>query len=292
MLNGSKKNDYMNDAEIRSFAEKISVVALAAGKYAREAQAGVRNDEKDHPLITDADPEFIQKRARANTVTDEHVQDMLLTAVQSMGISVRIDAEEDTPLKHTIHTEDAPVTLVLDPIDGTLEYFEGSSDWFVNVALVSRGKVLFALMYSPIPETMYLLDVDGKSYTCTCENGAIVRREPFVSPSAAESKKLYVNNRVPEEAIEKLSHSYEVVRDIHGVVKWPDALLGCISGAYRAALFVRPQIRDVFLGAMIETIPGGYAMDFKGNKIIWPDGGRIPEVVFGFGTLPEEVIGT
>lgn len=279
----------MDTGDIKRFSEEITKAALEAGKYARDSQGTVENNEKDHPLTTDADPEFVQRRDRAKTVIDEHVQEMLLSTVQSMAISVRIDAEEDTPLRETLHTESAPMTVVIDPVDGTLEYFEGGSDWYVNVALVSGGKVLFALMYSPVPEILYLLDVDGKSYTCTCQNGAIVRREPMLSPSNTESKKLYFNNRVPEDAIEKLSHTFEVVRDIHGIVKWPDALLGCISREYKAALFVRPQIRDVLIGAMIETLPGGYAVDFSGKKITWPDGGRIPEVAFGFGELPEEI---
>ncbi len=277
------------NSELHRFADEMMKAAFAAGKYARESQGTVQNVEKEHELTTDADPEFIQRRDRAKTVIDEHVQEMLLSTIQSMGLSFRIDAEEDTPLKAALHNESAPMTVVIDPVDGTLEYFEGGSDWFVNVALVSDGKILFAFMYSPVPEKLYLLDIDRKSYICTCENGAIARREPMTSASNMESTKLYFNNRVPEGAIEKLSHEFEIVRDIHGIVKWPDALLGCISGEYKAALFVRPQIRDVLIGAMIETMQGGYAVDFSGNKITWPDGGRIPEVVFGFREFPEEI---
>lgn len=279
----------MNPDDLARFVAKMTAAVLKAGKYAREAQGTVQNVEKDHELTTDADPEFVQRRDRAKTVIDEHVQDMLLMAVQDMGISVRVDAEEETPLKHTIHTEDAMVTLVLDPIDGTLEYFEEGNDWSINIALVSAGKVIFALVYFPIQEIVYQLDINRNSYKGLHKNGVLVSRELMSSSTDSTSKKIYCNNRVPEEAIERLSHSYEVVRDIHGIVKWPDALLGCISGEYKTALFVRPQIRDVLIGAMIETIPGGYAVDFKGNKIVWPDGGRIPEVAFGFGELPADI---
>ena len=280
----------MNATEIRRFSEEMIVAVLQAGKYALESQGTVQNEEKVHELTTDADPEFIQRRDRAKTIIDEHVQEMLLTAVENAASEpVRIDAEEETPLRDVLHTESATTTVVLDPIDGTLEYFQGKDDWFVNVALVESGKVLFAIMYAPTQRKLYLLETDGKSYTCIIENGAIVRHEAMISPPNTESKKLYFNNRVPEEAIEKLSKNFEVVRDMHGVVKWPDALLGCISGEYKAVLLVRPQIRDVLIGAMIETLPGGYAVDFKGNKITWPDGGRIPEVVFGFEEFPEEI---
>lgn len=280
----------MDAAEISRFVEKMTAAVLEAGKYARESQGTVENDEKVHEITTDADPEFIQKRDRAKTIIDEHVQEMLLTAAQdALSHPIRIDAEEETPLRDVLHTESAPVTLVLDPIDGTLEYFEGTEHWFVNIALVRGGKVLFAMMYAPSQGKLYLLDIDGKAYICICENDAIVRRDPMISPSRTDAKKLFFNNRVPEAAIEKLSQSFEVVRDIHGIVKWPDALLGCISGEYKAGLFVQPQIRDVLIGAMIETLPGGYAVDFAGNKIQWPDGGRIPEVVFGFGEFSHDM---
>jgi hypothetical protein len=58
---------------------------------------------------------------------------------------------------------------------------------------------------------------------------------------------------------------------------------------FRAALFVRPQVRDILIGAMIETMSRGHAVDFSGNKIAWPDGGRIPNVAFGFEDLPNKV---
>ncbi|MDO8524070.1 MAG: hypothetical protein Q7R99_00390 [bacterium] len=69
-----------------------------------------------------------------------------------------------------------------------------------------------------------------------------------------------------------------------------DALLKCIKGEYNACVFHSPQIRDVLIGAMISKISGGYACDFFGNKIIWPNGGRVSQIMFGFNPLSQKVL--
>ena len=51
-------------------------------------------------------------------------------------------------------TEAAPdptraLTWVVDPIDGTRAYLEGSPDWAVSAALVSEGRPVVAALYAP-----------------------------------------------------------------------------------------------------------------------------------------------
>jgi fructose-1,6-bisphosphatase/inositol monophosphatase family enzyme len=280
----------MNQEEITRFIGIMTPVVLDAGKFARESQGTVENLGKDDAGVSDADPEFVQNRARAKTIIDEQVQERILSEIKhAISIPLRIDAEEDTPSKEAMHTESAATTLVIDPIDGTLEYLEGKDDYSVCVALVGGGSVIAALVYFPMKEALYLLDADRVAYVCICKNGAIVQKNALQAPHGSAPDILFFNNRVPEEVITRLAGNFSAIRDIHGIVKWPEALKKCISGDYRAALFVRPQVRDVLIGAMIEAVPGGYALDFSGNKITWPDGGRIPEVVFGFGMLPEGI---
>ncbi len=85
--------------------------------------------------------------------------------------------------------------------------------------------------------------------------------------------------------------SYKVFDDINGKIVWPDALLKCLSGEYAACLFHSAQIRDILLGAIIEKVKGGYAMDWKGNNLVWPDGGRVPTSIFGFENPPDDLLG-
>lgn len=63
-----------------------------------------------------------------------------------------------------------------------------------------------------------------------------------------------------------------------------------MSGNYYACIFHTPQIRDVLIGAIIEHIPGGYAIDWEGKKLIWTNGGRLKNAIFGFNTPPKEIL--
>jgi myo-inositol-1(or 4)-monophosphatase len=59
-------------------------------------------------------------------------------------------------------TEDNPARLaeidvwVVDPIDGTRAYLEGSADWTVSVALVRAGRPVVAALYAPVTDEMFL----------------------------------------------------------------------------------------------------------------------------------------
>ncbi len=71
-------------------------------------------------------------------------------------------------------TEDDPARLqrahlwVVDPIDGTRAYLEGSADWTVSAALVSEGRPVVAALYAPVSDELFL-SVAGEGATL---NGA------------------------------------------------------------------------------------------------------------------------
>jgi myo-inositol-1(or 4)-monophosphatase len=45
---------------------------------------------------------------------------------------------------------------VVDPIDGTRAYLDGRTDWSVSVALVENGRPIFAALYAPAIDDMFL----------------------------------------------------------------------------------------------------------------------------------------
>jgi myo-inositol-1(or 4)-monophosphatase len=59
-------------------------------------------------------------------------------------------------------TEDDPARMqqdevwVVDPIDGTRAYLEGSPEWTVSVALVRQGRPAVAALYAPVSEELFL----------------------------------------------------------------------------------------------------------------------------------------
>ena len=64
-------------------------------------------------------------------------------------------------------TEDDPARLqrddlwVVDPIDGTRAYLEGSPDWAVSAALVRKGRPVVAALYVPVSDELFLSVAGG-----------------------------------------------------------------------------------------------------------------------------------
>ena len=237
-----------------------------------------------------ADTEYVKQRDRAKTVIDEQVQEKLLVAAHGAlgGMPIRLDAEEDTPSVNLFTPGNAEVTLVVDPIDGTLQYLKGSDLYSVCLALVSGGTMLVAIAYFPRWEKLYVLGADRRPYVCQYKNGKMVQREELQPPINGNNRTVFANHRVPQQ--ECLATKFEVIDDKDGSVTWTESFFRCIDGKYQAVLLSRPQVRDLLPGAMIQAMPGGYAVDFSGKSIEWPDGGRVEEIIFGFGQVPQSIL--
>ncbi len=277
---------FMDKAQLNNFIDKMKDVVYRAGEMAFEYQGKVKNANKEiEKLSTDND--FIRKQRAAKTVIDEKVQEELLLAALKLvnPADVYADAEEETPSKKYFSSKPVSTTLVIDPIDGTLLYLAGKDGFSVCVGLVEKGEILAALVYFPVRKEFYFIK-DGSVY---CEvNGKL---QKLSAPQIKNSNSVFVNNRVSEQIAGNLiKNGFEVASDTNGFISWPDALIKCIKGEYNACIFHTPQIRDVLLGAMISKMDGGYALDFLGNKIVWPNGGRVDQVMFGFNPISEKII--
>lgn len=282
----------MNTNQIREFITSMTPVILQAGELAIKSQGKVANIGKKID-IDDAVSERIKKRNRAKTEIDEKVQEILLLAVKDIvgTDNISIDAEEDTPSKKLFSNTHASLTVVIDPIDGTLEYVSEGDRYSINIGLIENNRVLTTLIYFPKSGHLFFIDENRTSYEVIYNNELqIVSKKELKPPAKVNSGIAYTNNRVSSEIIDEMKRSGLTVVEDDGKVLWPDAILKCISGEYVASIFHSPQIRDVLLGGLLETIPGGYAVDWEGNTIVWPNGGRIPHVIFGFGTLQENFL--
>jgi myo-inositol-1(or 4)-monophosphatase len=50
----------------------------------------------------------------------------------------------------------APLSWIVDPIDGTRAYITGRADWTISVALVEDGRPVLAALYAPATDDMFL----------------------------------------------------------------------------------------------------------------------------------------
>lgn len=272
--------------DLNNFIDKMKEAVYRAGEMALEYQGKVKNLGKSAEDLS-GDNDFVKQQRAAKTVIDERVQEKLIVAAAKLlnAGEVYLDAEEETPGKKHFSAEPKPLTLVIDPIDGTLLYLTGKDGFSIVVGLVESGEVLTALVYFPARKEFYFI----KDESVYCEANGQLRE--LSAPKVKSDNLIYVSNRVNERIIDKLvGDGFEVVNHADGFVMWPDALLGCIKGEYNVCIFHTPQIRDVLIGAIISKLAGGYACDWQGRKVIWPNGGRIPRIIFGFNHLPEKVL--
>jgi len=58
--------------------------------------------------------------------------------------------------EHDPSARSAPLSWIVDPIDGTRAYLAGRADWTISAALVEQGRPLIAALYAPVTDEMFL----------------------------------------------------------------------------------------------------------------------------------------
>lgn len=139
--------------DVARFVEVMRFAALQAGAVARRLQAYVPHERKKATGSAESE---------ALTVIDLASQDLLLRELHRAFPEVSVDAEEDTELVHLFAPErpNGPV-VVVDPIDGTLNYTRGSDDYAVMVALIAEGVYQASVLHFP-----------NHAMTCWAQRGA------------------------------------------------------------------------------------------------------------------------
>jgi fructose-1,6-bisphosphatase/inositol monophosphatase family enzyme len=152
----------MNESDLSNFIDSMKEAVMEAGKIAFECQGKVENKGKNIDLLASDDIYVIQRRA-AYTIVDEKVQEILLRATIEIidPKTIHLDAEEVTPLANSFSQKPQKTTLVIDPIDGTLEYIHGGDSYSISVGLIENGALLAALVYFPARQELFFTKEDG-----------------------------------------------------------------------------------------------------------------------------------
>jgi len=256
----------------------MQVVMYVLGEFVIEHQRGVKNIQKEVEHLPN-DNDFARQQRIAKTILDEKVQERLLqVAAECFDPSkIYLDAEEETAMQNVFSSTPKPLVLVIDPIDGTLRYLLGEDGFSICVGLIENGAITASLVYFPSRKEFYFIK-NGYVY---CKQGNKLLK--LSAPKEKDDLSIYMNSRVVGRVVSNLyRQGFKLTSDTDGLVSWPDALIKCIKGEYGACIFHTPQVRDILLGTMISKMAGGYACDWQGDPIIWPSGGRIPRIVFGF----------
>ncbi|MGR3465880.1 3'(2'),5'-bisphosphate nucleotidase CysQ [Limimaricola sp.] len=162
-------------------------------------------------------------------------------------------------------TADAPERLaagrifIVDPIDGTRAYLEGSQDWAHSLAVAERGRIVAACVLLPQRDLLYTATLGGGATL----NGATIRasaetdpeRATLLGPRLAMSPEHWTGGDVPP-----------VRRAFRSALAWRLCLLA--EAKFDAMLTIRPTWEwDIAAGSLILSEAGGTATDRRGAPL-------------------------
>jgi myo-inositol-1(or 4)-monophosphatase len=201
-----------------------------------------------------ASPEVWEKSDEQGPVTeaDLHVNRQLFADLQTARPHYGWLSEETEDSAARLSTE---YQFIIDPIDGTRAYIEGSKDWAHSIAIAKNGIVVSAVIYLPMHNAMYTAAL-GQGAAL---NGKLIKalpNKPFENATVLSSKlnidpKYWAGTVPPFKRAFRSSLAYRL------------ALVA--EGRFDGMLTLRPTWEwDVAAGALIVTEAGGVVSDQKG----------------------------
>jgi fructose-1,6-bisphosphatase/inositol monophosphatase family enzyme len=278
---------------IDDFASGMALAVRQAGLVARGLRGRVANDGKEDDSALPGDDDLLRARRAAKTIVDEVIQEVLILAAMECldSRATILDAEEATAMTARFCETDCDQTLVIDPIDGTLEYLSGIPSYSICVGLVKTHMMATALVLFPERDTLYLLTEGGAAFSASNVLRAGLRDIAPLAESSDRATRVYVNRRVPGAIQDQIRRrGYEVIDDTVDGRGAPDCILECLAGQARAYVAHTRQMRDILLGGIIAGAPGGFALDWSGAPLAWPSSGRVSRAIFGCGGRPTEIL--
>ena len=236
-------------------------VALAAGDITLEHfdEAGsieFTSKEDDSPVT------------RADAESEEYITKALADIVPGIPVI----AEEATAAGSIPDISGADHVWLVDPLDGTKAFIEGSPDYTVNIALIKNGKPWLGIVYAPALGEMYT-GIAGEGAWRWLED---TNNEKDIRVRRIPASGLSVVTSATNPNVAKLE-SYLQQFKVEKVTRRRSALKMCMIAAGKADLY--PRLGDTYewdtaAGEAILMGAGGAVMDFDGNEMSY---GRVAQ---------------
>jgi len=237
--------------EVKKIVDKGMIpAALAAGNLLREEFS------KKRFSVT-------QKSGQGDLVTeiDLKASALINTVLGGVFPNIQIIDEEDDTLSSF---NDIEVAFVVDPLDGTLNFVHGLTEFCVSIGLICKGKPLAGVVYHPIHNILFV-GIDGVG---SWKNGKEIRigKERELRECLLGTGVPYDSNLRVKGFIKPFEHLMDQVREIRLLGSAALALCyvasGQLSGFYEYGL----SPWDVAGGAAIIMGAGGVVLPIKSNS--------------------------
>lgn len=236
------------------FLDRMGLAARQVGAVALRFYGKVANLEK-----TVEGREFVNEEHRAAiqalSDVDLAAQEIVLLALAEHFPFVALDPEEDTPSVERFDGNVSPYTVVVDPIDGTLNYITQREQFGVMVGLMEEDRYLASLVYFPLEGRLFRA---VRNEGCAVEYGGRTK-----AVRVRETPELVLRDAAtPASVAEAVAAlGFETIRSGCSAV---DATVAATSVAAAALSSKRPSIRRC-IGALVSREAGGYLCDLRGE---------------------------
>ena len=177
-------------------------------------------------------------------------------------------------------TDDDPARLeaerlfIVDPIDGTRAFLEGSEDWALSLATARAGRITAAVVYLPARKLMFAAHRGG---------GASLNGQPIRVAADRPLEDINILATRPNFAPEhwKAGKAPQVRRSFRSSLAYRLCLVA--EGRFDAMLTLRPAWEwDIAAGSLIVTEAKGQATDRAGQPLIFNNpGAQVDGLVAG-----------
>jgi myo-inositol-1(or 4)-monophosphatase len=142
--------------------------------------------------------------------------------------------------------------FVIDPIDGTRAFIDGSKDWAHSFAVVEDGQVIAAAVYLPMRELMFAATLGGGA---TCNETTIAVTDPLIEDATLLGAKVNLEPRYW-----KTDQVPPVQRAFRSSLAYRLCLVA--QGRFDGMMTFRPSWEwDIAAGALIASEAGGTITD-------------------------------
>lgn len=201
------------------------------------------------------------------TKADQLAEESILRALADVDASIPVIAEESVAAGRVPDIAGAEYFWLVDPLDGTRGFINGSGEYCVNIALIERGAPVLGVIYAPVtgdlyagfgPETALRYKVDDDR-----EKPLQCRRVPRGGLTVTASRHFGDGDRLGE--------MMEMMK-VEKMLKRSSALKFCAIASGKADVYIRTGETsewDSAAGHAILLAAGGDVVDQTGRPLTY-----------------------
>jgi len=203
----------------------------------------------------------IKKDNTPITYADKASHEFLVNAIKKLTPKIPILSEESSHIPFSIRKSWKKYWLI-DPLDGTRDFIDGSPDFCINIALIQNNYPTFGLIYSPFNKTHYYRLANESSIKITNNRSSKILTTKPKRWEKIVVGRYSINNKGLKEHL-KLKTNFETF-------KLGSALKFCLiaEGIYHYyPKFGRCSEWDTAAGVCILEGAGGMVVDLNNNAL-------------------------